>query len=329
MPTKPDKYYDPDPDRFADEFGLRQAARVVADDGGDQPTIGVVDTPIIPTEGDGADPDLFDLGDRRRFGTVPTTEPRLGETYKRVSPHGTKSAFAAAGDMDAVYDVPSVSEAKLLAAEVGVETGYDDPYGVAMRWAVDNGADVLSLAFSRRDTAAIRDAIDYAHSKGVVMVTSAGNHDEDIGDLREPFPQAHSAVITVGATDTCGQWADFPDWTDYSGGKQPRWASAYPADVCAWGTHVPSIDRDDVSTRHGRFPSDETPNWWKPTAYGCTSAATAVVAGVVARMLRVNPGLSATDVRTILRQTGTDIDPARPIGPVVHAGRAVETAATW
>jgi hypothetical protein len=65
-------------------------------------------------------------------------------------------------------------------------------------WAVDQGADVINMSFStKQDSSALEKALDYANSKGVICVSSAGND----GKAIPVWPAAYNNVIGVGSTN--------------------------------------------------------------------------------------------------------------------------------
>ena len=65
-----------------------------------------------------------------------------------------------------------------------------------IRWAADNGADVINLSLGGgTPSTAIRNAIGHCHQKGVVVVAAAGN----TGRGRVQYPAAHRFAIAVGA----------------------------------------------------------------------------------------------------------------------------------
>lgn len=67
-----------------------------------------------------------------------------------------------------------------------------------IRFAADNGAQILLMGFgSSTDSAVLEEAIEYAHSKGCVLVGSAGVR----GDETPGFPAEYDQVIAVGAVD--------------------------------------------------------------------------------------------------------------------------------
>ncbi|MBI2853339.1 MAG: S8 family serine peptidase [Chloroflexi bacterium] len=81
-------------------------------------------------------------------------------------------------------------------------------------WAADNGAKVINMSLGGSDgSATLEDAINYAWSKGVVIVAAAGNS----GESSPKYPAYYSNVIAVAATDqndnkasfsTYGGWVD-------------------------------------------------------------------------------------------------------------------------
>ena len=65
-----------------------------------------------------------------------------------------------------------------------------------IRWAADNGADVINLSLGGgMPSVSIRNAVAHAHSKGVVVVAAAGN----TGRGSVQYPAAHRFVVAVGA----------------------------------------------------------------------------------------------------------------------------------
>src|SRR5207247_926414 len=79
-----------------------------------------------------------------------------------------------------------------------VGLGQDSDVIQGVVWAADNGADVIVMAFSAGDfSPALQDAIDYAWSKGVVLVAAVGND----GVNGNTFPAGDRGVMGVAATD--------------------------------------------------------------------------------------------------------------------------------
>jgi subtilisin family serine protease len=68
----------------------------------------------------------------------------------------------------------------------------------AIYFAVDRQASVINMSFSvREDSPALRGALDYAVSKGLILVASAGND----GQATQVWPAAYSSVMGIGSTD--------------------------------------------------------------------------------------------------------------------------------
>lgn len=80
--------------------------------------------------------------------------------------------------------------------------------GQATRWAVDHGADVLSMSYGGMEGGDQCSSINYAISKGVVVVASVGNE----ATTDRTFPPACPGVIGVGAVDQYGKSAEFNNY---------------------------------------------------------------------------------------------------------------------
>jgi len=72
--------------------------------------------------------------------------------------------------------------------------------------AVDSGARVISISLgSTADAAMLRNAVEYARSRGVIVVAAAGNEQQ----AQLSYPAAYQGVISVAAVDAQGQQAYF------------------------------------------------------------------------------------------------------------------------
>ena len=126
--------------------------------------------------------------------------------------HGTHVAGSAGASTDNGIGVagtcPSCS---LYNVKVLGNDGSGPWSGVAggIVWAADNGAKVINLSlgsYSPSDT--VRDAVDYAWGKGVVLVGAAGNDGQNWGF----YPAAYPNVIAVAATDRRDARAGFSNY---------------------------------------------------------------------------------------------------------------------
>ncbi|KXK07631.1 MAG: Thermophilic serine proteinase precursor [Microgenomates bacterium OLB22] len=76
--------------------------------------------------------------------------------------------------------------------------GYYSSIAAGVMWAADNGAEVINLSLGAPyDSPSLKEAIDYAWSKGAVIVAAAGNN----GASGALYPARYDHVIGVGAID--------------------------------------------------------------------------------------------------------------------------------
>ncbi|WP_330238103.1 type VII secretion-associated serine protease mycosin [Streptomyces sp. NBC_00525] len=269
-------------------------------------TVAVVDTGV-----DGSLPDLAGQvlpgKDLIGFGA--------GRGDKAWARHGTAMAGIIAGRghgsgrADGVLGI--APEAKILPVRVILEAS--DPArakarktrGTALadgiRWAADHGADVINLSLGDDSESAHPEpgedaAVQYALTKGAVVVASAGNGGEK-GD-HISYPAAYPGVIAATAVDRYGTHASF---------STRRWY----ATVSAPGDDivVPAPDR-------------------KYYVEWGTSAAAAFVSGAVALVRSAHPGLSPAQIKKLLTDTARDApaggrDDARGYG-IVDPAAAIE-----
>jgi len=151
-------------------------------------------------------------------------------------------------------------------------------------------------------------AIDYAVSKGVIIVASAGNQ----GQRGMGYPGAYAPVISVAASGWIGEW--------YPGYRTNWW---YALDV-AEPTNPNHFYITDFSSRQkaGQDLDVVAPGSWivgpyqvnsGQTSYyflGGTSMSSPHVAGVVALMAQKHPALTAAEAESILEATATPLPAA-------------------
>nr|WP_115728569.1 S8 family serine peptidase [Actinomyces culturomici] len=86
-----------------------------------------------------------------------------------------------------------------------------------IRWAADHGAVIIAVpSSSTSDDPALRASVDYATSRGALVVASAGNADDEASSTAVHFPAGYPAALSVTAVDERG----------------------LPSDAVAHGTHV-------------------------------------------------------------------------------------------
>jgi len=96
---------------------------------------------------------------------------------------------------------------KLMPVKVlsGSGSGSMESVAEGIRFAADNGANVISLSLgSSHPSDIVKDAVDYAHDKGVVIVAAAGNSGGSVG-----YPAAYPNAIAVSAMDANDRIANF------------------------------------------------------------------------------------------------------------------------
>ncbi len=131
----------------------------------------------------------------------------------------------------------------------------------------------------------LHDAVEYAKSRGVLIVASSGN-DKTNNGIDEPvaYPANYEEVIAVGASNQCNGRVISPYPSNY--GPQ--------VDLSAPGENVRTTDR----------------NFNNPYSnFGLTSAAAPHVSGVAALVMSYRPCLSSDDVREVLTLSAVDRGP--------------------
>ncbi|AMY09081.1 Thermophilic serine proteinase precursor [Luteitalea pratensis] len=158
--------------------------------------------------------------------------------------------------------------------------------------AVLGGARVLCLSLgSAKESQVITNAITDAVEAGLIVVAAAGNQ----GSETRIYPAALESVLAVGAVGIDGeptQWTSHGDWVDIMA----------PGDVL-----VPS-GADGYAQMQG------------------TSWACAIVSGVVALLLQVDPTLKPAAIRKLLTDTAHATRSDKAGARVVDAYRAVRGA---
>ncbi|MCP5086452.1 MAG: S8 family serine peptidase [Rhodobacteraceae bacterium] len=174
----------------------------------------------------------------------------------------------------------------------------------AIDWSWRNGADVLSNSWGGgAPSSAITNAFERARTegrdgKGCVIVVAAGN----VVDKLHDYPGNLDNVLTISASNEF----DEPK-TKTSQDGETWWGSSFgpKVDVAAPGVHNYTTDNSgsagysNVSGPQGNYyPS-----------FNGTSSSTPIVAGAVGLVLSMNPNLSESEVREIIRTTADKVGP--------------------
>src|SRR5262249_26170776 len=105
-------------------------------------------------------------------------------------------------------------DSMIMPLRVFDDQGSADSFNIAkvIRYATQQGAQVINMSFgSFQDSQAIKSAINFALSKNVVLIASAGNNNTSAPQ----YPAAYSGVITAAATDLFDKKTYFSNYGGY------------------------------------------------------------------------------------------------------------------
>ncbi len=240
--------------------------------------------------------------------------------------HGTHCAGTVAGDGTAGSQTGVAPEARIMAVKVLDSQGSGTESGVwqAIQYAVDNGADVISMSLGWQhawnpDRPAWRQAFENVLAAGVVAAVAAGN-ERDGGDpapdnIRTPGdvppPWFHpdqtlhggqAAVVTVGATTSDDSYAYFSSYGPVT------WQDVSPYNDYPYNPGMGLMDPDVAAPGYDIKSLDYSNNSGYTLMSG-TSMATPHVAGVMALLLSRNPELTPAEIDEILETSAVDLGP--------------------
>lgn len=195
--------------------------------------------------------------------------------------HGTHVAGIIAGKKDNGIGGYGIDPAaKILSLDVfdGGFWTFDYTIANAILKAVDEGADVINMSLGgSAPSDVLKEAIDKAISKGVIVVAAAGNEASDMA----VYPAKYEGVISVGSINKKKKLSDYSSYGPST-------------DVVAPG--------EDVYSSYYDLQKGST-----FTKLSGTSMASPVVAGTVALLLSKHPNLKPAEVEYILEKTATDL----------------------
>ncbi|MFT4051626.1 MAG: S8 family serine peptidase [Microbacterium sp.] len=251
---------------WLDEYGIRTAWETTKGAG---TTIAIIDTGIgrSPVEFSGA------VAGGTDFSGLGSSDGRTPVGAVDADHGSWVASLAAARGTGAETGMIGVApEASLLSISIGFGATSSSPFvdqvADAMRWAVDNGADVINLSFTTNTLTwdeAWDEAFLYAFDNDVVVVVAAGN--KGSGTEEVGAPATIPGVLTVGGVDRTG--------------TASTEASTQGITI---GISAPSEELLGVS-------SDGTLVQWNGT-----SGAAPIVAGIVALVRSAHPELDANNV---------------------------------
>ncbi len=258
-----------------------------------------------------------------RYGYDPTYEPRptVGDNYLDLSEriygnrdvtgpdaeHGTHVAGiigAARNEMGIDGVATGVQIMVIRAVPDGDER--DKDVANAIRYAVDNGAQIINMSFGKAYSPykpAVDAAVRYADERGVLMIHAAGNDAADIAKTTSfPTPVYVDGGraqnwIEVGASSWRGLDSLAAPFSNFGQAQ---------VDVFAPGVDIRSTvpgDRYDINSG--------------------TSMAAPVVTGLAAMLMSYYPDLTAQDVKRIILESATRYTTQNVVRPGTSTGESV------
>jgi subtilisin family serine protease len=199
--------------------------------------------------------------------------------------HGTHVAGIIAAERANGLGIKGIAQtAEIMPVRVLLDGDeYDKDIAHAIRYAVDNGAQIINMSFGKSRSAhpeAVTEALRYAAAHDVLVVCSAGNSGQDTG-VEHQFPELpqhdpHCTWLQVGASAAVAGPAMVGGFSNY--GER--------VDLFAPGVKIRStVPRNRYANKNG------------------TSMAAPVVAGVAALLKAAYPNVSAAHLREVLLET--------------------------
>jgi thermitase len=213
----------PDDPFFTNQWGLTKVGAPQAWDvttGSASVNIAILDT--------GVDVDNPDLANKIISNINFTNSTTTNDVYG----HGTHVAGIAAAITNNGIGVAGLGySATIMNIKVLGDTGSGDYSWIAsgVIWAADNGAEIINMSLGGSSASpTLEDAVNYAWSKGVVVVAAAGNS----GNATPLYPAYYTNCIAVAATDVNDAMAFFSNYGDW-------------VDVAAPGLNIYSTLKDN------------------------------------------------------------------------------------
>ena len=192
--------------------------------------------------------------------------------------HGTHCAGIAGATLNNNIGIAGVAQCTIMAVKVldSQGSGYYSWVASGIRYAADNGADVVSMSLGGSSSSQVlEDACNYAYEqKNVVVVAAAGNSGPS--DYTVGYPAKYDSVMAISALEK-------GDTIAYYSSRGPE------VELAAPGSDIYSCVPGGYRSLSG------------------TSMACPHVSGVAGLVLSQNPQLSAYQVRDLLQDTAEDL----------------------
>lgn len=286
----PTRDFTPDDPLFAHQWGLQRIGvprgwQIVR--GSPDVTVAVID--------EGVQLDHPDLLVHPQSWNATTDTPDGSPTGN----HGTACAGIIGARLDNGAGVAGVAGG-VRVMSIATATWADVDIAEGLYFAADNGARVVSMSFGVYeswgvwDLDLIRDALQYCHDRGLLLVAASGNENGNVAR----FPGSESRTLCVGGCNRSDERKRVGDSSSES-----WWGASYgpDIDVVAPCLEIPTTDR---LLGLGYSPDDYFDR------FNGTSAATPHVAGLGALLFSLRPSLTNVQVRSLIESTCDKISPA-------------------
>lgn len=165
--------------------------------------------------------------------------------------------------------------------------GYDSDWADAIYYAADNGADVINISLGQNNySITLREAVDYAYNKGVVVVAAAGNEAKK-GNPPQ-YPASYNNVISVGSTTSKDEIASTSTYNSYVD------LSAPGENIYSTTPQYPYYSKNDSATLNYDFKNG-------------TSMASPAVAALAALIKAKWPEYLPAQIKQLMEQTSDDL----------------------
>lgn len=270
VPTGEDDYGEQQ--AWLEQVNLPEAWNITT--GGNEVVVAVIDSGVSPTHPDLASQLV------EGYNAVPD-----GGDWADVSGHGTHIAgiIAASGD-NGLGTIGVAPDVKIMPIRVMGPNGSISIGSIvdSIYWAMDHGADVINLSLGSENPSELEhQAILDAISNGIPVIASAGNKPTKIS-----YPASYPEVISVGSVDKGGERASFSSVVS-------------KVDLAAPGIDIFSPHWSEVS-------GDGWSGMLNDKPVSGTSFSTAIVSGVAALMMSVDPSLTPQELQSVLDATARD-----------------------
>ncbi len=239
-------------------------------------TVAVVDTGVWYTDSD-IGPNMWNnLDGTHGYNFLNNTEYPLDSDSSGGTYHGTGVSGVIAAVTNNGIDIAGVAQVRIMALEaLGTNgEGTSTNTSAAITWAADHGARIINLSLGTNTTLIgptdISTAINYAWSKGALIIAAAGNSGSNSLD----YPASLPNVVSVASVDPTKSLSSFSNY--------------------GTGLSISAPGRQIYTLSGAGNPPHELSG---------TSLATPFVSGVAGLILSLEPTLTNVELWNVLNQT--------------------------